>query len=145
MSAFSSYPIDDRPTDVLTAAQVSLLLGLDTVLEKARLVLTCPRCVTEGHGTLQTKNAPEEPVWKLDCQCRRRRMTHLNIQPMKASGMLLTLVDELLGPLGLVVRCPSPTCLLTPIELHQGPGTLSVTCQCAAERDFKKHRPTLPN
>jgi hypothetical protein len=138
MSVFSRYAIDTRPVEAMSAAQASLVLGLDTILREASLVLTCPRCAAEGHGTLQTKNGPGDALWKMDCQCRRRRIEPGLIVPMVATGWLLTLAEELLGPLSLAVRCPSSTCLLIPLELRQGLDTLTVVCQCSASRVFKK-------
>jgi hypothetical protein len=143
MSVFSRYAIDTRPLDAMSSVQASLVQGLDSILRDASLVLTCPRCAADGHGTLQTQNGPGDVLWKMDCQCRRRRIEP-GVTPMASTGWLLTLVEELLGPLSLAVRCPSPTCVLTPVELRQGLDTLAVVCQCGAERVFTK-KPTKPH
>jgi len=129
----------------MSRAQVGLVLGLEKVLRESSLVLTCPRCAAEGH-TLDTANAVTDEIWKIDCQCRRRRSARTDAM-MVPIGWLLLMVPDLLESLSLDVRCPSKTCLLKPLSVQESAdGTrLTVTCHCAAERQFKKKHKTQPH
>ena len=143
VSAFSQYALDTRPMDAMSRAQMGLILGLEAFLHDAALVLTCPRCAAEGVGTLTTNNSVEDTVWKIDCQCRRRRVNSRGMSPMPTSGWLLLMTKDLLGPLGLDVRCP--TCITTPLTLHQSGDHLTVTCACGGARHFKRHASDRPH
>jgi len=137
--------IDQRPTDAMSRAQVGLIMGLDSVLRDAGLILTCPRCAADGFPRLDTNNDPTDEIWKIDCRCRRRRIARMDSR-MTSTGWLLLLVQDLLAPLSLDVRCPSAKCLGKPLNIHQSvDGTkVTVTCHCGGEYKFKK-KPSKPN
>jgi len=121
----------EKPTETLTAAQIGVVIGLDTILQMAGLILTCPRCASEGNPRLITDNGAEDTIWKIDCQCRKRRIQRRHVsQLMAPSGDLLLLVSELLKPVGLDVRCPTTRCLLSPLEMRRTEDSLIVSCHC---------------
>jgi hypothetical protein len=130
--------IDGRPTDAISRAQISLILGLDPVLQAAGLILTCARCAADGTPVLVTANSPEDTIWKIDCACRRRRVTRAGSQPMEPSGDLLLMAADLLRPLGLELRCPARPCLLQPLDIRQTAAGVRVTCHCGTKRHFHK-------
>lgn len=135
--------LDPRPVDALSRAQISVILGLEHVLQQSGLVLLCPRCASNGHGALDTGNSPEDDVWKIDCQCRRRRVNRTDAAQLP-SGDLLLLVKDLLGPVSLDVRCPSRRCINHPLEMRQTVEGLIVTCRCGGKLHFRKlKQPTV--
>lgn len=133
-------PAAALPIDTLTRAQISVILALETVLQAAGLILTCPRCAADGFPRLKTDNDPKDLTWTIDCRCRQRRVSRSEAQPMSTSGDLLRLTPELLSPISLAVRCPSSPCLLTPLEMHPTPEGLLVTCRCGRYQ-FRKTNP----
>lgn len=146
MDIYKSLAVDPRPLEAMSRAQVGLVVGLDSVLRDAGLVLVCPRCAADGHSYLDTANDLTDDVWKIDCLCRRRRIARTDAM-MVPSGWLLLMVPDLLASLSLDVRCPSKTCLLQPLTVRESADGLSVTvtCHCAAHRQFKKKKKTQPN
>jgi len=141
VSEFSRYPLDDRPVDAMSRAQLALILGLEDILREAGLVLTCPRCAADDHPQLATNNNIEDEVWKIDCQCRRRRVNRSNTAPMRATGDLLLLVPDLLKPLSLDVRCANPRCVSKALTIKQTRNDLIVECRCGTQRTFHKTSP----
>jgi hypothetical protein len=145
MDVYKSLAGDPRPIEAMNRAQVGLVVGLEKVLKDSSLVLVCPRCAAEGHG-LDTANAMTDEIWKIDCQCRRRRSAKTDAM-MVPSGWLLLMVPDLLASVSLDVRCPSPTCLLKPLTVEESADGMTVTvrCHCAAHRQFKKKKKTQPH
>lgn len=137
---------DPRPTEAMSRAQCGLILGLEGILREAGLVLVCPRCAANGHSRLDTNNDIGDEIWKIDCQCRRRRIARMDSR-MTSTGWLLLMVEDLLAPLGLDVRCPSPKCLTKPLKMHQSADgrTVTVTCHCGGSFKFQKTQPTKPH
>ena len=137
---------DPRPVDAMTRAQVGLILGLDSILNAAGLVLVCPRCAANGHPHLDTNNTLDDEIWKVDCQCRRRRIARTESR-MVATGWLLLMVEDLLAPLSLDVRCPSEQCRLKPLKIWQSPDglTVRVNCHCGGEYKFQRKQTSQPN
>lgn len=143
---FRHFVDEQLPIEAMSRAQVGLVLGLESVLRKAGLVLLCPRCAIDGNLQLDTSNSVEDEIWKIDCRCRRRRSPRVTSM-MVPTGWLLQMVNDLLGPLSLDVRCPSRRCLLKPLQLRQSLDgmTLTVTCHCGREYKFNKTRTSKPN
>src|SRR5688572_30418271 len=96
-----------KPQIQLTAAQVSLILGLESVLQKAGLGLICPFCAGSApcDGLLTTDNDPWDLSWKLDCDCRHRVGASAGVMPLPASGDLILLAAEMLKDARLDIRC----------------------------------------
>jgi hypothetical protein len=133
MSVFAS--IHSRKAVTLTSPQVALILALERVLQTAGLWLVCDRCArTEGsYSHLQTGNAPEDAVWRMDCPCTTRRFERVQLaHSMAPSGDLLKLAETLLAGTGLVIRCPvkKTHCLTTPLEVTLEPDGTTARCQC---------------
>jgi hypothetical protein len=142
---FKSPASDPRPVDAMSRAQVGLVMGLESILHAAGLVLVCPKCVADGHPDLDTNNAQDDEIWKIDCRCRRRRIARTESR-MVASGWLLLMVDDLLRPLSLDVRCPSERCRTKPLTIRQSANGLTVTvnCHCGGEYKFQRKQ-SKPN
>jgi hypothetical protein len=133
MNAFAS--IRSPRSVALTSPQVALILALERVLQAAGLWLVCDHCArTEGsYGHLQTDNAPEDAVWRMDCSCTTRRFERVQLEhTMAPSGDLLKLAETLLAGTGLVIRCPvkKTGCLTTPLEVTLEPDGTTARCQC---------------
>lgn len=143
---FVAIESDQRPLDPMNHLQIGLLLGLDSVLREAGLILVCPRCAADGNPVLATDNSMTDETWKIDCHCRRRRSPKTSSM-MVPSGWLLQLKDDLLAPLSLDVRCPRRQCLLKPLTIRESADgmKLSVECHCGNKYDFKKRKHTRPN
>lgn len=118
----------------LTPAQLSLILGLETVLQKAGLALICPFCAGSApcDGLLTTDNHPLDLTWKLDCDCRERRGTRMGVMPMPPCGDLILLAAEALREARLDIRCPKiPThCRYEPIRTQRLATKIQLECQC---------------
>ena len=137
--------VADRPTILLSGAQIGLLLALEDVFQAAGLVVVCPHCLrSKGRGELTTDNAPGDAVWKMNCACRDRKADPRSVGTVPApSGDLLPLAEAALAGADLVIRCPSRTCRHRPLEMRQTPEGLLVTCECA-RLQFRKTRPAPP-
>lgn len=134
---------DPRPVEAMSPAQLGLILGLNALIQESGdglLTVTCPRCAADGHPQLLTDNDPEEGTWKIDCRCRRRRVMRQTGVAMETSGDLLLLASDLLGPIGLVVRCPHPQCLTTPLTLRATALGVTATSPCGTELKYERKR-----
>lgn len=123
-----------KPQIQLTAAQLSLIVGLETVLQKAGLGLICPYCVgkEECDGILMTANDPLDLSWKLDCDCTHRVGSRAGVNPMTPSGDLILLGAELLKAAKLDIRCLriKTNCRYTPLKSQRSATTIRVECEC---------------
>lgn len=132
----------ERPTLAIQPAQLAVILGLETVLQQAGMVLCCPRCVREHNDLrLKTDNAPEDAIWKVNCRCRTRQIAKADAHaPLEPSGHLIVLADELLAPLSLAVRCPSVqlTCRHMNLTVRPEVDGWRVSCGCSTYR-FQRH------
>lgn len=116
----------------ITAAQIAAILGLESLVQAAGLVLVCPRCVSEGDASLSTDNGPHSQVFKIDCGCRERRMPAADVtHVMDADGTLMSAADQILQPLSLAVRCPERRCVAHPLEIERTETSTIVRCRCA--------------
>jgi hypothetical protein len=129
----------DRPTLTLTGYQIGLVLGLERVLDKAGLTIVCPDCAETGDLVLSADNAPEDTIWRIDCNCRKRRINRSDVISVPPpSGDLLPAAQEALKAAKLEIRCGRARCYrLTPEMRHTNEGVL-VQCQCG--RMQFKHR-----
>lgn len=147
MSLFSPASIPHvKPRIQLSSAQLSLILGLETILQKAGLVLVCPFCAGSAScdGLLTTNNHPLDLTWKLDCDCRERRGSRGGVMPMKATGDLIPLGADLLREARLDIRCPQAhsECRYTPLKTQRLANHIRVECQCG-RMTFKPASPAV--
>jgi len=117
---------------MLSGAQVAAILGLENIVLATGLVIVCPRCTADGDPTVVTDNSPDEPVWKIDCRCKERRILAKDVtRPLDADGDLIAQAESILAPVGLSVRCPQRRCLPYPLEIERTPTVTIVRCRCA--------------
>jgi hypothetical protein len=138
-----------QPQIQLTAAQLSLILGLESVLQNAGLGLICPFCAGSApcDGLLTTDNDPFDLSWKLDCDCRHRVGARAGVMPMQPSGDLILLAAELLKDARLDVRClkTHAQCRYTPLTTQRLATQIRVECPCG-RMTFKAATPAAnPN
>ncbi len=127
-----------------SAAEIGTILGLENVLSATGLILTCPQCANDGFPALDTENDPRQQEWKIDCQCRERRLARSDMRGIFDSDAdLLATADQTLRPLRLTVRCPEPRCLRHPIEIERTPTSTIIRCHCA--KSTLRSQPTVQN
>lgn len=127
-----------------SAADIGTILGLEHVLQATGLILTCPQCASEGFPALETDNQPSQPEWKIDCQCRERRLARSDMRGIfDSDGELLATADQTLKALRLTVRCPERRCLRHPLAIERTPTSTIIRCQCA--KSTLRHLPSVPH
>ncbi len=115
-----------------TPAQISAILGLEAIIHATGLTLICTRCLADGFRGLDTDNDPNAAEFKIDCQCRERRVNAADVgRAMDADGDLIAHADEMLRPLSLSVRCPDRRCITHPLEIEHTPEGTIIRCHCA--------------
>jgi hypothetical protein len=126
---------------VLTGAQIAAILGLENLVKATGLVIVCPRCTAAGDPFVDTDNDPNALEWKIDCNCRERRILAKNVtRPLDADGDLIAQADEMLAPVSLSVRCPQKRCINYPLDIERTPTNTIIRCRCAKTT---LHPPTL--
>lgn len=145
MSIFQLAPLNApiKPRLQLTKAQLSLILGLESVLRDAGLGLICPFCAGSApcDGLLTAGNHPLDLVWKLDCDCVERRGMHGGVSPVPPSGDLILLAAEALKDARLDIRClrTQTQCRYHPLVSQRLPTQIRMRCHCG-EMTFKAAR-----
>lgn len=138
-------PSQTRPTLALSSAQIGIILALEPLLADTGMSLVCPACVRDrGDASLQTANSPGDETWKIDCQCRQRRVARTavgTIPPL--TGDLFLLGTDALAAVGLALRCPRRRCVRQALEMRQTPQGLVVRCDCA-RLTFRKQAAQTP-
>lgn len=116
----------------LTAMQLGTIVGLEQFLQAHRLILACPRCVADGDLFLDTDNSPYAQEFKVDCQCRERRIHASDArQALDADGDLIASAENILKPVSLSIRCAERKCVSHPIEIERTPTSTILRCRCA--------------
>lgn len=123
-----------KPQIQLTAAQLSLIVSLESVLQNAGLGLICPHCVGAEpcDGMLVTNNDPMDLSWKLDCDCTHRVGSRAGVSLMPASGDLVLMAADALKEAKLDIRCLriKTNCRYTPIRSQRLANQIRIECQC---------------
>jgi hypothetical protein len=115
-----------------TTVQIAAVLGLESLVQAAGLILVCPRCLSEGDPFLKTDNGPHSQELKIDCGCRERRIAASDVgRAMNADGDLIAAAEQILGPISLAVRCPERKCVTHPLEIERSETGTIVRCRCA--------------
>lgn len=143
-ASIAALPV--KPQIQLTAAQLSVIVGLESVLQKAGLGLICPYCVGKEpcDGLLMTNNDPLDLSWKLDCDCTHRVGSRAGVNPVPASGDLILLAAELLKDAKLDVRClrTKTNCRYQPLKSQRTATAIRIECECG-RMTFKAARPAI--
>ena len=133
-----------KPQIQMTAAQLSLIVSLESILQKAGLGLICPQCVGSAacDGLLTANNDPYDVSWKLDCDCTHRVGSAAGVNPMPPSGDLILLGADLLKAAKLDIRClkTKTNCRYTPLVSQRTATQIRVECPCG-RMTFSAARP----
>ena len=121
-----------RPRLKLEPAQTGVVVGLQSMIDAAGLILVCPKCLSEGGSHVQGDVDVTKPVWRLECGCTVRVLERKDARtPYDADGDLIASADTVLRPLSLAVRCPEPRCVKHPLEIERTPLGVIARCRCA--------------
>lgn len=131
-----------RTRRILTPTQTSVLVALNRMLEAARLILACPRCLLNGGSKIEGTVSASQAHWSLNCDCTERQMSRADVREMDADAELFASAEDVLRPLSLVIRCAEARCVTQPLELERAADGLIVRCPCA-KTTFRLTRPTL--
>lgn len=116
----------------ISGVQMAAILGFENLTKATGLVLVCQNCLSEGDPFLQTDNDPLSREWKIDCQCKERRIATMDApNAMDATGDLMAQLPQIVQSLGLVVRCPERKCVNHALEIERTEKNTIVRCRCA--------------
>lgn len=115
----------------ISPIQIACILGLEHILTPHQLILTCPRCASDGKPVLETDNDPNAPIWKIDCGCMERRIQRAVWKAMDADGELIANADQILQSIRLSVRCGERRCVRHAMDIYRLNGQVVAACRCA--------------